>query len=213
MPERTPECRAALGLLRGERAAGVVEACGGALFDEGDNLEVRAPIQPDASHVIYSKICHYLSRGSISILTTPVVNLAKLGLCCKTQQLLRCNATPLCSTPADYPGWDLQCAEPHPDATRTVECLLSAPGTHAARVAAASSCAAGCLQSETSHVQCGCRCHRHVASKSNTCDSSIAACVELIAFTARALQDMGMTVRAGGWREPPSDVCGAGVEG
>lgn len=46
MPERTPECRAALGLLRGGRDAGALEACGGALFDNGDNLEARTPIQP-----------------------------------------------------------------------------------------------------------------------------------------------------------------------
>ena len=43
MPDRTPECRAALGLLRGGPAAGALEACGGALFDDGDNLEVRPP--------------------------------------------------------------------------------------------------------------------------------------------------------------------------
>lgn len=41
MPDRTPECRAALALLGGAGADGAVEACGGALFDDGDNLEVR----------------------------------------------------------------------------------------------------------------------------------------------------------------------------
>ncbi|KAK9835041.1 hypothetical protein WJX81_006384 [Elliptochloris bilobata] len=39
VPERTPECRAALALLRGAGAPGTVEACGGALFDDGDNLQ------------------------------------------------------------------------------------------------------------------------------------------------------------------------------
>ena len=49
--ERTPECRAALGLLRGGGAACAVEACGGALFDNGDNLEVSPRSQPDLAPV------------------------------------------------------------------------------------------------------------------------------------------------------------------
>ncbi len=50
MPEGTPGCRAALGLLRGRRAAGAQEACGGALFDHGDNLQVRAHVQSCLLH-------------------------------------------------------------------------------------------------------------------------------------------------------------------
>jgi hypothetical protein len=46
-PERTPECRAALALLGGAGAGGAAEVCGGAFFDDGDNLEARACRWPD----------------------------------------------------------------------------------------------------------------------------------------------------------------------
>ncbi len=45
-PKRTPECRAALALLGGAGAGGAAEACGGAFFDDGDNLEARAHRAP-----------------------------------------------------------------------------------------------------------------------------------------------------------------------
>lgn len=58
IPDRTPECRAALTLLGGAGADGAVEACGGALFDDGDNLEVRS-----TSRRTVHFTSHWLSRA------------------------------------------------------------------------------------------------------------------------------------------------------